>query len=427
MYIEIFLTLLIVGLLYDNINQRKTKKKNYKEVESDRLTSQKVIEKQRVYHTELEMLRKRSNEFLDLNLILKSKIKPLELSNIELQLQINEFKHTIEKKDKLYENLQIRSPEGRRFINRLYADFLTLQYSYSAHVLDTKKRPATIEAERIHDLQLKTIEFIEKYKILEYQLESLLFLFPDLQNYIDGTESNLIQNILEIPSPEEEEIDTVKNFISEEEYIKLDEEKRNQLALDRYISDYSKKSPWQIGRDYELSIGYQYEQLGYNVHYTGIVRKLEDLGRDLIVQKGLIVEIVQCKCWRKDKTIHEKHISQLFGTSKMYEMEIQDNPKYHDVKVIPRFITTAKLSPMAKRFADYLKVEFAEGRQFTEFPRVKCNINKYPDGKESKIYHLPMDQQYDKTLIKNPGEIRVYTIKEAIDKGFRRAYKYRGN
>lgn len=58
---------------------------------------------------------------------------------------------------------------------------------------------------------------------------------------------------------------------------------------------------------------------------------------------------------------------------------------------------------------------------FEEFPRIKCNIGK--DGE--KIYHLPFDQKYDRTIIdKNKGEFFATTVAEAVEHGFRRAKKY---
>lgn len=56
---------------------------------------------------------------------------------------------------------------------------------------------------------------------------------------------------------------------------------------------------------------------------------------------------------------------------------------------------------------------------YSEFPRIKCNING-----ASKIYHLPFDQQYDRTEIKNAGEFYAWTVKEAESKGFRRAMRH---
>ena len=56
------------------------------------------------------------------------------------------------------------------------------------------------------------------------------------------------------------------------------------------------------------------------------------------------------------------------------------------------------------------------------FPRIKCNISQRSG---EKIYHLPFDQQYDKTLIEtNKGECYALTVAEAEEKGFRRALRH---
>jgi hypothetical protein len=50
---------------------------------------------------------------------------------------------------------------------------------------------------------------------------------------------------------------------------------------------------------------------------------------------------------------------------------------------------------------------------------IKCNINN-----GNKIYHLPFDQQYWRTVIDKPGEFYAITVKEATKAGFRRAFKH---
>jgi len=43
----------------------------------------------------------------------------------------------------------------------------------------------------------------------------------------------------------------------------------------------------------------------------------------------------------------------------------------------------------------------------------------------AKIYHLPFDQQYDRTkIISDKGEKYVYTVAEAEKAGFRRAWRW---
>ena len=64
-----------------------------------------------------------------------------------------------------------------------------------------------------------------------------------------------------------------------------------------------------------------------------------------------------------------------------------------------------------------------ENYPLAEYQIVKCNVSK--DSGE-KIYYLPMDQQYDKTLIEDKKyECYVETVKEAEELGFRRAWRWR--
>ena len=54
--------------------------------------------------------------------------------------------------------------------------------------------------------------------------------------------------------------------------------------------------------------GYLCEEQDWSVQYSGILENLEDMGRDLIIKKGMQTVIIQCKNWAKSKVIHEKHI-----------------------------------------------------------------------------------------------------------------------
>jgi hypothetical protein len=55
---------------------------------------------------------------------------------------------------------------------------------------------------------------------------------------------------------------------------------------------------------------------------------------------------------------------------------------------------------------------------------IKCNINQTTG---EKIYHLPFDQQYDRTrIIISKGECYASTVSEAESKGFRRAFRFSG-
>ena len=87
------------------------------------------------------------------------------------------------------------------------------------------------------------------------------------------------------------------------------------------------------------------------------------------------------------------------------------------------FVTNIDFSDTAKKFAKMLGIVLKSRESFKEFPRIKCNISA--DGE--KIYHLPMDQQYDNVKLVNSGETTVFTVKDAENLGFRRAWRWHGS
>jgi hypothetical protein len=294
----------------------------------------------------------------------------------------------------------------------LMADFLTLHYEKSAAFLENKTRPAYVEAERIRELKAETREIIKDKKVLEYKLAYIEALFPNIVDIFDSDFEKEEYFDLET----DETTDRTRNFLSHEEYSNLSPRERNQLALDRYLE--GRKSKWQIGRDYEMYIGQQFEARGFNVAYTGIIENIEDMGRDLICKKKDVTYVVQCKNWSQEKKIHEKHIFQLYGTVILRQIETPRD------QVIGVFVTTTELSFKAKKIAKHLDIIIYTKIPLQDFPRIKCNINRTTG---EKIYHLPFDQQYDKAQIeKNKGEFYALTVEEAENAGFRRAWRHFG-
>ena len=56
---------------------------------------------------------------------------------------------------------------------------------------------------------------------------------------------------------------------------------------------------------------------------------------------------------------------------------------------------------------------------------IKCNINQTT---KMRIYHLPFDQQYDRTkIVPASGEFYAATTAEAEGNGFRRAWRHVGS
>ena len=110
----------------------------------------------------------------------------------------------------------------------------------------------------------------------------------------------------------------------------------------------------------------------------------------------------------------------MYGTAVQYQLakNVED--------VTPVFYTNIELSGTAQEFAEHLGVLVYQ-EELGDFPRIKCNINRGANGEQVKIYHLPMDQQYDSTKIDKPGEFFAFKVKEAERSGFRRAFRWSGS
>lgn len=269
----------------------------------------------------------------------------------------------------------------------------------------------------IREIRRDAKAMVEKNKEAQYQLAYLLELFPTLSDVIECDYNDLPAiNVKDIT-----DYDAVRDYLTKEEYESLSAIERNQLALDRYNNSH-KKSKWQIGRDYELYVGYKYSLKGYKVDYFGSYMGLEDLGRDLIAKKSGTILIIQCKYWGSHKLIHEKHVTQLYGTLASYCIENNLPPE----RVKGVLVTNTQLSDMAKKMAEHLNINYMENYQKGEYPCIKCNIGHDELG-ETYIYHLPFDQQYDSTKIEKRGEFYAMTVAEAEEAGFRRAFKWHGN
>ena len=346
---------------------------------------------------------------------LKNKYSYLEKMEQELSTANEQVEKLERYKTALIDRMEMyiaHKCEGYHHLAGLMADMSTRHYEKTATFLRTKKHPAIKGAKSVLELKQETKEIKKANKILEYKLAYIRSLYPNIDDIFDDAfESS------DFELETEETTDRVRLYLDSEEYSKLSPAERNQLALDKYIQ--GNKTKWQIGRDYELYIGYLCEQCGYKVKYTGISLKLEDMGRDLIVYNQLDTYIIQCKNWSQESEIHEKHIFQLYGSVVLYKIE---HPFLH-VKAV--FVTTTQLSAKAKQFAEALEIE-VKYVKMNEFPRIKCNIGKDANGRMVKIYHLPFDQQYDKTQIVNKGEMLATTVAEAENAGFRRAYRWHG-
>lgn len=324
---------------------------------------------------------------------------------------------------------------GFPWLAEAYADYFSLKDGEIEKYLINKNHPALKAAEIVKSIKNEKRELVKESRLINYKINYYEKLFPWLSELIAEDEDEEMPVRIEYGTKDDGNQDRVRDLLTAEEYKSLPSVERNQMALDRYLRNRN-KSKWAIGRDYEMYVGYLYAQKGYSIEYKGIVDGFEDLGRDVIAKKGDEVCIIQCKRWAYFKKIHEKHIFQLFGTTMEYWVENyknQEKPKsfelfanlLNDYKLRSIFFTSTSLSVKSREMANALGVEIIENEPLGEFPRIKCNINNDEFG-ETRIYHLPMDQQYDRTIIGDrSGEFYAFTVKEAEDAGFRRAFKHR--
>jgi len=348
-------------------------------------------------------------------------------------------KYLISKTEQLNQEIQKIAKQksmGFPWLAEAYADYFSLKDGELEKYLKHKKHPAYTAAENVRIIKNEKRELVKANKIINYKINYFEKLFPWLLELIAEDENEEMPVRIDDNEEDDNNEDRVKNYLTPEEYKKLPSVERNQMALDRYLKNRN-KSKWAIGRDYEMYVGYMYEQKGYSIEYKGIIDGFEDLGRDIIAIKDNEVCIIQCKRWAQYKEIHEKHIFQLFGTTMEYWIKNFKNhrkPKsfeefakfLNENKLRPIFFTSTSLSGKAKEMAHALSVEIIENEPLGEFPRIKCNINSDEFGSRTKIYHLPIDQQYDRTIVGNrAGEFYAFTVKEAEEAGFRRAFKHR--
>jgi len=299
-------------------------------------------------------------------------------------------------------------------------EYETLKDENVENYLRYKKNPSPKSAEVVREqsgLRREAERELKKTKMLTEYYESIAPFLLELKEDLEIPDESVLEDYTE-----EEREDYTTKYLTKEEYKKLPSVEKNQMALDRFWKR-PNKSNWLVGLLYERYIGYLYECNGYGVKYHGAREGKKDLGRDLIFEKNNEILIIQCKYWSQFKTIHEKHIFQLFGTTFQYKYQIEKENKNKNIKAL--FYTSTSLSDVARMFAGELGIEVRENVKLERsYPCIKCNIGRTS---EEKIYHLPFDQQYDKIVIEpHRGEFYCGTVKEAEDAGFRRAYRYKG-
>ena len=375
-----------------------------------------IIKEKENYLNKKELQLNQRAENIDKIIADKLEQEQNELNNYRLKL--NKLSQQLKEKEANIQTLINETSQSYPWLAALYADLFYKNDKKTASQLRYKSRPAIKASQEVSRIAKEKREILQLCKSLEYQLNYYETIFPWLEEFkeIDPRQAwNEIQQIKDSEdSNKTDEYQQLQKWLSPEEYANLNSAEKFQLALDRYNK--RKKSNWEIGIEYERFVGYLYEKRGYQVTYIGALKGKEDMGRDLIVSNGKKTLVIQCKYWSAEKTIHEKHIFQLYGSLVHYRIS---HPKIDAHGV---FVTSCTLSDLAKACADYLHIKVKENLSLQTYPQIKCNISQRNG---EKIYHLPMDLQYDRVIIdKKRGEYFALTTAEAEANGFRHAYKW---
>lgn len=350
--------------------------------------------------------------------------QPLDQKKKEASGIMTEYSRKIQQIKNIQESLKNDISLAFPYLASIVAEAEEAYALQASMYLESKKNKAETTAKEVREqLSKKIKEYLQRAIAAEAKLAYYEATVPVLEELSEGP-------AVRVHVGDE---DQTRNWLTREEYERLTPAERSQRALDNYKASHN-KSKRQIGRDYERYVGWLYESKGYSVKYKGILAGLEDLGRDLICRKDGRTIIIQCKYWSKDKLIHEKHINQLFGTYMHYMIEMHRDGAQNglfDVFDLARdsgcsacFWTKTELSDTARAFADALGIEVHEHEEIGDYPMIKCNINRMSG---EKIYHLPFDINYDKTVIDPAhGEFYAATVQQAESAGFRRTHKWTG-
>lgn len=335
----------------------------------------------------------------------------------ELNFKIYKEKEILKRREEKINSL-LQSKEILHFVSDMYADVKTWIYDDAERYLREKSHPAKTAADTVKELKAETKKYLCDYRKNHYKISRLLDVFPELTKYMEEDSEDAITALRgDSIDDYKEKYDRRRDYLSTEEWSRLSESQKSQLSLDRYNK--RDKSNWVIGVEYEMYVEYLLRLEGYNTIPHGSLKRLSDLGRDVIASKvidgKLQIYIIQCKRYGLGKEIHENTICQLYGTTMEYELS---NHSFLD-EIIPCLYTTVPLSDMAQKFAERLGVKVVSCIM-GEYPQIKCNISSTGE----KIYHLPFDQQYYNTIIDKEGEFYAWNVGEAERAGFRRARKY---
>lgn len=163
---------------------------------------------------------------------------------------------------------------GFPWLAEAYADYFRLQDLERADALALKSHPALRAADEVRQIAHQRRQAEKLWRVLEYQLTYYESLFPWLVEFKEEGIDDLIRRTADggqepTETDHDEDQDPARRWLTPGEYESLSNAEKYQRALDRYWQ--RRKSKWEVGKDYERYVGYQYEMQGWGVDYQGIV------------------------------------------------------------------------------------------------------------------------------------------------------------
>ena len=179
--------------------------------------------------SEVATLRAKELELTHQKEQLASEAQKMESDAIKARYELSQHKRNLAKL--LQSNLT-----SMPWLAGMMADFLTYDLEIEAKKLDWGRDVRRLKkVASIRDLRNQTKQKIAEAKEAIYQLEYLRTLFPGIDDVLVSDYKDL-----ELNGKPLTDHDPALDYLSKEEWLKLSEIERNQLALDRYIA--SRKS-----------------------------------------------------------------------------------------------------------------------------------------------------------------------------------------
>lgn len=168
---------------------------------------------------------------------------------------LDQKKQKLDRQEEAVLLLAKQKATGFPWLADAYADFYHLEDLQAARTLETKSHPAYKAAESVLQAGARRKVAERKARLIEYQIKYYESLFPWLTDFKNEDVEDELIRVSIVPADDNDNEDPAQHWLTLEEYRRLPNSEKYELALDRYWT--KKKTKWEIGRDYERYFGYR--------------------------------------------------------------------------------------------------------------------------------------------------------------------------